>query len=255
MKSGCDCWALKIEVAETYEAMSRRAEQLIVTELRRKPALILCASAGGTPTRLYGLLAVRFRREPNLFKKMRVLQIDEWGGLAKGHPASCETDLRIKLLEPLAIRKERQIGFRTEAQDREAECARIKQWLGSNGPIDICILGLGRNGHVAMNEPAEALVPHAHIARLSRSSLNHPMLKNLQQKPGYGLTVGIADILSSRMVLMLVNGQHKRAPMKRLLRPAVTTRFPASFLWLHPRAVVLCDREAAVASQKRNSKL
>lgn len=244
MTSSAHGCGLRVEVAESYEAMSRQAERLVVEALRRKKDLIFCASAGGTPTRLYDLLVARGHRDPRLFERMRVLQIDEWGGLPQGDPASCECDLRTKLLEPLGIGKNRYVGFRTDAEDAEAECARVARWLAVNGSIDICILGLGLNGHVAMNEPAEFLVPRAHVAKLARSSLNHPMLKASPQKPRYGLTVGMGDILSSRTVLLLVNGKHKRAAMKRLLTEKVTTQFPASLLWLHPGATVLCDREA-----------
>src|SRR5258708_10106799 len=108
----------------------------------------------------------------------------------------------------------------------------MRDWLAKNGPIDICILGLGLNGHVAMNEPAPELAPHAHVAALARSSLHHPMLKVLKSKPRYGLTLGMRDILASRLVLLLVNGTHKQAALKRLLQPAVTTDYPASFIWL-----------------------
>jgi galactosamine-6-phosphate isomerase len=245
MKPARDRSVLKLEVAETYEAMSRRAEQLIVTDLKHRPALILCASAGETPTRLYELLAGRYRSEPRLFEKMRVLQIDEWGGLPPGHPASCEEDLRLKLLEPLEINKNRYVGFKSAAVNPEAECGRIAKWLVNHGPIDICLLGLGQNGHVAMNEPAKALAAHAHVAKLAPGSLNHAMLKDLVSKPRYGLTIGLGDILCSRRILLLVNGSRKRATLERLTLPEVTTRFPASFVWLHPQAAVLCDREAA----------
>ena len=245
MKFGGNSSALQFEVAESYEAMSRRAERLVAAELKRTPALIFCASAGGTPTRLYELMAARNSRAPDLYKQMRVLQIDEWGGLPKLHPASCEFDLQKKLLEPLAIRPDRYIGFRTETPKPEAEPIRVGDWLADHGPIDICILGLGINGHVAMNEPGKTLIPHAHVAKLARSSLQHAMLRELSRKPRYGLTVGMADILASRMILLLVNGKRKRGALKQLLKPAVTTQFPASLLWLHPRAIVLCDREAA----------
>lgn len=240
-----DSSALRVDIADSYEAMSRRAERLIVSEVRKRPELVLCASAGGSPTLLYEMLGTRHEREPRLFNRIRVLQIDEWGGLPRRNPASCESDLRRKLLEPLGIKKDRYVGFRSDAAEPEAECRRVARWLAAHGPIDICVLGLGVNGHVAMNEPGETLAPRTHVARLTRSSLNHPMLKQLSRKPRYGLTVGMGDILSARMVLMLVNGRHKREAMKRLLKPGITTRFPASLLWLHPRAIVLCDREAA----------
>ena len=76
------------------------------------------------------------------------------------------------------------------------------------------------------------------------------MLKRSRQKPRYGLTLGMGDILSSRLVVLVVNGRHKRRAMKHLLKSAVTTQFPASFLWLHPRAIVLCDREASPGLSK-----
>jgi len=236
---------LALKVADTYDAMSHTAADFICAELRQRPSLLLCASAGATPTRTYELLAARHNRQPKLFERLRVIQIDEWGGLAPGGSATCAADLRTKLLEPLRITRNRYVGFRTDATDAEAECGRIARWLAANGPIDVCILGLGSNGHVGMNEPAEALTPHAHVAALAVSSRKHAMLKGLPQRPRYGLTLGLGDILRSRRILLLVNGKRKRPALKRLILPRVTPRFPASFLWLHPDATVLCDGEAA----------
>jgi len=236
---------LDIHVAEDYETMSRWAEDLIAGELKRQPDLLLCASAGGTPTRTYEQLASRCKKQPRLFSKLRILQIDEWAGLPAGNPARCDSDLRTKLLEPLRIRKKYYFGFESSARNPDAECARVGRWLATNGPIDICILGLGVNGHVAMNEPADALIPGPHVAELTRSSQRHPLLQGILKKPRYGLTLGMGDILRSRKILLLVNGRHKRAALKRLMEPRVSTRFPASFLWLHPDATVVCDRQAA----------
>jgi galactosamine-6-phosphate isomerase len=217
----------------------------MIAELKRRPDLLLCASAGGTPTMAYERLAARRTRQPSLFRKMRVLQIDEWGGLPRENPASCEGDLQAKLLEPLGIGDERYRGFASDAADAPGECRRIARWLARNGPIDLCLLGLGVNGHVAMNEPAAMLTPHAHVARLARSSLKHAMLQPLKRKPRYGLTLGLGDILSSRKILLLASGPNKQAALKRLLEPCVSPRFPASLLWLHPHVTVLCDQAAA----------
>lgn len=236
---------LRIQVLDSYEAMSRAAADLICRELMQRPNLLLCASAGATPTRAYELLAARYGHQPKPFARLRVLQIDEWGGLVRGDPASCAEDLRTKLLEPLGITRNRFAGFRTDTTKPEADCRRIAHWLAANGPIDICILGLGTNGHVAMDEPAEAIKPQAHVAALTESSRKHGMLKSLARRPRYGLTLGMADILRSRRILLLVNGKRKRPALRRLMKPVVTTQFPASLLWLHPDATVLCDREAA----------
>ena len=225
--------------------MSQEAADFICGELKERPDLLLCASAGGTPTRAYQLLAARYARDPGLFKQMRVLQIDEWCGLAPGSPATCYADLQTKLLGPLRITPDRYKGFRTDAPEPKTECNRIAHWLAAHGPIDICILGLGANGHVAMNEPAVAMTHHAHVAELARTSRHHALLRTLAKKPRYGLTLGMGDILRSRRILLLVNGKRKRLALSRLMKPGITTRFPASFLWLHPDATVLCDREAA----------
>src|SRR5262245_57792634 len=236
---------LKLHVEKTYESMGKLAADIIIAELRQKPNLLLCASAGGSPTPAYRSLAIHYSRQPKLFKKLRVLQIDEWGGLPWRHPATCEIDLRVKLLEPLRIATNRFVGFRSDAAKPEAECARVAEWLAANGPIDLCILGLGVNGHVAMNEPRQTSFPHAHVAHLADSSQNHSMLKGLPRKVRYGLTLGLGEILCSKKILLLVSGARKRAVLQKLLKPRVTPRFPASFLWLHPDASILCDREAA----------
>jgi galactosamine-6-phosphate isomerase len=236
---------LRIEVADTYESMSRSATEVILTELKQNPGLLLCVSAGGTPSGTYQGLVDRAARQPELFCRLRILQIDEWAGLAPANPATCESDLRAKLISPLRIRPDRFIGFHSNAPDRTAECARISKWLVANGPIDICLLGLGTNGHVAMNEPASSFIPHAHVARLAETSRHHVLLKDLARKPRYGLTLGMGEILGSKKILVLVSGPKKRAPVKRLMKPEVTTRSPASLLWLHHDALILCDKAAA----------
>jgi putative deaminase/isomerase len=235
---------LNLQVAEDYPELSRIAARIVEVELKRNPNLLLCASAGSTPTGMYEFLAKTFERNPHLFSRMRVLQIDEWGGLPERHAAACETDLQRKLLRPLGIKAGRYAGFKSGAPKPQEECERIANWLAVNGPIDICILGLGLNGHIAMNEPAQELMPHAHVARIARSSRQHGMLKGLRKKPRYGLTLGMAEIFTSRKALLLVSGSSKRDILKKLLEPKVTTRLPASFLWLHPDMVVLCDKEA-----------
>jgi putative deaminase/isomerase len=245
MRQGSRAVGPGVRIAKTYEAMSRVAADIVCDELKQRPDLLLCVSAGGTPTRAYELLAARYACDPGLFKHMRVLQIDEWCGLAPGSPATCHADLQTKLLRPLHITPHRYKGFRTDAPKPQTECGLIARWLAAQGPIDVCILGLGANGHVAMNEPAAAMTPHAHVAELARTSRQHALLRTLAKKPRRGLTLGMRDILCSRRILLLVNGKRKRAALSRLMKPTITTRFPASFLWLHSDATVLCDREAA----------
>ncbi len=241
---------LEIRVASSYRQMSRLAADAVVAALKTRPNLLLCASAGGTPTGTYACLAERQKNSPALFAKMRVLQIDEWGGLDAESPVSCAADLRQKLVAPLRLRDDQVMGFRTNAPNPARECERIRNWVAKNGPIDVCILGLGLNGHIAMNEPAKELEPHTHVAALTKSSQEHNMLRGLAKRPAFGFTLGMQEILCSRQILLLVSGAAKREVLKRLIEGRVDTRFPASFLWLHGNAIVLCDREVAQRADK-----
>src|SRR6185436_10169248 len=121
-------------------------------------------------------------------------------------------------------------GFQSDPADPAAECQQIAIWLAENGPIDLCVLGLGLNGHLAMNEPADALQPFVHMAELSPMTLQHPMLANSRRRPRFGLTLGMADLFQSKKVLLLVSGSAKRKQMTQLLAQRITTQFPASFL-------------------------
>ncbi len=238
---------MRVQVAKDHEQMSRRAAARIASAIRRKPALLLGVVTGASPTRAYEHLAERRALDPALFARLRVLKLDEWLGLPPRHPASCESYLEEKLLGPLRIPRSRYQGFRPRPKDAGAECARVARWLARHGPIDLCVLGLGRNGHLLMNEPAPALPPGPHVALLSPSTRRHSMLEGLKTPPRRGLTMGLADILQSKAILLLVSGPAKSEALARMLEGTVSTRCPASFLWLHPNVTVLCDREAATA--------
>jgi galactosamine-6-phosphate isomerase len=234
-----------IRACVDHESLSSQAAEHIMSALAKKPDLLLCAAGGSTPLRTYELLAECHTHAPDMFRSLRVVKLDEWGGMAMDDPGSCERQLRAHLVHPLGLSDDRYFGFNSRAADPEAECERIRSRLTGQGPIDLCILGLGINGHLAMNEPAESLQPFAHIARLAESSLRHPMLAGSRMVPTYGLTLGMAEILASQKILLLVSGAAKREPLGRLLSNRISTQFPASFLWMHPNWTLLCDREAA----------
>lgn len=238
---------MRIKIANDHDEMSRHAAARIAREVRRKPGLLLGSATGETPTRTFERLAEMKAAEPSLFAKVRVVKLDEWLGLPMGHPATCETYFRKKVLGPLGIPRARFVGFRSRPRDPVAECARIARWLAGHGPFDLCVLGLGRNGHLLFNEPAAAIPPGPHVARLSAMSRRHSMVKVMAKTPRQGLTLGLADILQSKTILLLVSGRHKVAAFSRMLKGGVTTRCPASLLWLHPDVTIYCDEEAARA--------
>jgi galactosamine-6-phosphate isomerase len=169
------------------------------------------------------------------------VKLDEWLGLSPGDPVSCEHYLQSRLVGPLAIAAERYLSFDSETKDPVRECTRISAELERQGPVDVCILGLGRNGHVGLNEPAPTLQPRCHVAKLSAETLGHAMMSGRDAKPAFGLTLGMGDILASRKILLLVTGQGKERAIARFLEATVTTDLPASFLWLHQDVEVLLD--------------
>jgi galactosamine-6-phosphate isomerase len=225
-----------------YQEMSRKAASLILENIRKKPELLLCTATGSSPEGLYRELAKTAEDEKEQFKQLRILKLDEWGGIPENHPVSCEYFLREKLLTPLAIPRERYISFASDPEDPAKECSRISSLVETHGPIDICILGLGANGHLALNEPAAQLEPQAHVAALSEESLRHPMIASLEQKPSYGLTLGMEEILSSRLIIMLVSGKGKKQIAELFLEGTVSTELPASFLWNHPQVECFVDK-------------
>ena len=237
---------MTVWIADDHEALSREAAQRILTAVTTKPNLLLCAAGGSTPTRVYELLVSNHDSNPRAFQSLRIVKLDEWGGIAMDDPGSCETQLRKLLIDPLGISAERHFGMKSDPEDPELECERLRDRLDTtDGAIDLCVLGLGMNGHIGMNEPGPSLRLRPHVARLSDVSLRHPMLANSRSRPKYGLTLGLGDIMSSREILLLVSGTHKREPLQRLMQPAITTQFPASLLWLHLNCHLLCDRDAA----------
>jgi galactosamine-6-phosphate isomerase len=233
---------MNISYCSDYTEMSRLAAALVLEALSHKPELLLCAATGSSPEGLYAHLAALARENKAAFRQMRILKLDEWGGLPEMHPVSCEHYLRKKLLDPLDIPTEHYISFRSDPPDPEEECRSIAKRLASQGPIDLCILGLGRNGHLGLNEPAEELQAHCHVADLSPESLGHHMLSSLESKPAYGLTLGMEDILDSRQIIMLVSGSDKKAIAEAFLKARVSRQLPASLLWKHGRTACLVDK-------------
>lgn len=235
---------MKIEYVETYNGLSCRAKNIIVSEIINKPGLLLCAATGGSPTGTYRLLANEFQEKPELFDKLKIIKLDEWGGIPMNHPSTCETYLQNHLIQPLQISDDRYAGFLSSPENPEQECLRIQNLIKKTGPIDFCILGLGINGHIALNEPGEFLYPHCHVANLSEKTLKHQMVIGMNKNPEYGLTLGMADILQSKKILLLIQGSNKAEIARKLFAKQISGFLPASFLWLHPDVTCLVVKDS-----------
>ncbi len=232
---------MKIQYCSDYNAMSQLSCDSIVSDLRKRPKQLICMSTGNSPTGTYEKLASVFNKHPAFFNELIITKLDEWGGIDSIEPSSCESYIQEKILQPLAIPQNRYISFKSNPVSPQKECDRIQIEIQKKGPIDICILGLGQNGHIGFNEPASTLNPICHVAELTADSLNHQMINALNKKPSYGLTLGMADILQSKKIILLLTGAKKKEVIKKLLSKKITTNLPASFLWLHNKVECYID--------------
>jgi galactosamine-6-phosphate isomerase len=232
---------MKVTYFDSYETMSRQAGELIAAEIAGQKNLLLCAATGRSPEGAYMEL-VRHSKEGDIdVSRIRIIKLDEWGGVPHNHPVSCENYLRHHLLDPLGIPGKNYISFASDPPDLQEECNRIRLELESQGHIDLCILGLGTNGHLGLNEPGPSLEPYCHIARLSQETLQHQMIASLKQKPVYGLTLGMMELLSSKKIILLITGQKKGEVIERLLTKKISSDLPASLLWLHQDVQCMID--------------
>ena len=235
---------MNVHYCSDYNEMSQRAYESIIADLEEHPEQLVCAATGSSPTGTYEKLASKFAKDPECFKGLMLLKLDEWGGIDKKEPSTCESYLQEKVVQPLQIPRDRYIAFDSNPDFPEKECHRIQGEIEQKGPIDLCILGIGQNGHVGFNEPASSLSPQCHVAKLTPESLNHQMIHTLGKKPTYGLTLGMADILQSKKVILLIAGSNKKGVIQDFLSKKITTQVPASFLWLHPNVTCFIDSTA-----------
>lgn len=237
---------MRIVAARDYEELSRLTADILVSELIQRRSPLFSCITGRTPRRAYQLFCERVRSERIPAEGLRHVQLNEWVGLGSHDDNSFAHVLEDMLLGPLGVTPDRRITFNGLATDLYAECRRVQQALTHEGPVDLMVLGLGVNGHVAFNEPGVQLSPNAHLAELTNATREAHLPKegDLQDQPEDGMTLGFADIMAAKRVVMLVSGAHKAAQMARLRQQDVTTEFPASMLWMHPQAVCIADTAA-----------
>lgn len=232
---------MNILETRNYKEMSERACELLIHCLREKPDALFCIATGSSPTETYGLFVQAIKREQIDTGKMRIIKLDEWCGLKKENPATCEYYIRKHILTPLNIPDERYLSFNPAEENEEYECKRISSLITENGGIDFCILGIGKNGHLGLNEPREEINPFTHKTELDSKTKTHSMLVSSNQTVSQGYTLGIKDILDSKKVMLLITGNDKQEAYQNLKKKMISTKYPANYLWLHDQAVCIVD--------------
>lgn len=235
---------MNIHYCPDFDQMSQKGADLVHFAIAKKPNLLFCAASGGSPAGLYQLMGKKHQSNPEFFDRIQVVKLDEWVGLPENSEFTSEFDIQQKLLQQIDFPAERYISFNAQSKDPKKECQRIQETLEKNGPIDICILGIGQNGHIALNEPNQILSVDCHVSKLSETTLASGMIQNVGVPLKEGMTLGIGNILRSKMVILFIAGKGKEEALKSLLKKEINPQLPASMLWLHPNAHVIVDESS-----------
>jgi glucosamine-6-phosphate deaminase len=203
---------------------------------------------GRTPLDLYAELIRLTAAERVDWSNVRTFNLDEFVGLGAGDAGSYRTFMQDRLFGHIDIRPEH-IGFLDgRAPDLDRECERYEHAIHAAGGLDLLVLGIGANGHIGFNEPAESLVARTHRVRLDERTRAANALwfsADLSRVPNEALTMGMATILSARAIVLIATGETKADAVTAMLYGGVTTAVPASFLQLHPQVSVMLDQSLA----------
>jgi glucosamine-6-phosphate deaminase len=209
--------------------------------------MVLALPTGRTPLALYAEL-VRITEIEHLdWSRVRTFNLDEFVGLGASDRGSYRSFMDARLFSHVNIDR-RNIHFLDgRATDLVAECERYEREIAATGGINMLILGIGANGHIGFNEPAEQLAARTHIATLDEPTRASNALwfdGDMTRVPRQALTMGMATILNAETIVMIATGESKSEAVAAMLEGGVTTRVPASFLQLHARVTVMLDAPA-----------
>jgi len=239
---------MRVRVFPTADAAARALASDIARALRSRPSLVVGLPTGRTPIPLYRELVHLFRSGRVDFSRATTFNLDEFLGLSAADPRSYRTFMRAHLFAHVNLPRQRTHMLNGAARDPERECERYERAIARAGGIDLQILGLGANGHIGFNEPADALVARTHRTRLRPATrrANASLFGNcVDAVPHEALSMGMATILHARRVVLLATGKAKAWCVQRTIEGPVTPRVPASFLQLHANAEVWLDAAAA----------
>lgn len=245
---------MRVMIEADADAVSRRAAGVIALLVRKKPNCVLGLATGGTPVGCYRELA-RMRREEQLdFSQVRTFNLDEYVGLPPSHPQSYRYFMQKNLFEHLNIPPSQTHVPDGRAFDYDAYCRQYEQMIRDAGGIDLQLLGIGSDGHIAFNEPGSSLGSRTRLKTLTRETIadNARFFGSLDQVPRLAVTMGVGTILESHRCLLLATGANKAAAIAAMIEGPITSQITASALQLHRDVVVILDEAAAADLRRRD---
>ena len=235
--------------AQDYDDLSRQAAALLsawATETE-SPAIVL--PTGNTPLGLFRELATK--RFAKVLSRARLIQLDEYHGIARDDWRSLCGWLQRDLLAPLGISPETMLRFDPSAEDGDGEAARVESAVASIG-IDIAILGLGPNGHIGMNEPGSDFASTTRLVTLTPETIrsNAAYWGGEDKVPHLGLTLGLGTLARARHTMLLVSGAQKAGILAAVFDGPISRHIPATYLRTIRGAVVIADRAALTFTRR-----
>lgn len=238
---------MEVIVKDSYEEMSKLAARMIAEMIQRKPRCVLGLATGSTPIGTYREL-IRLHREEDLdFSAVETFNLDEYVGLPPEHEQSYHYFMNEEFFRHINIRVQNTHVPDGLAEDLAAECQVYEEKIKEAGGIDIQLLGIGANGHIAFNEPGSSLGSRTRIKTLDERTIkdNARFFESPDQVPRYALTMGIGTIMDSRRLILLASSKSKTDAVSKTVEGPITAMVPATIVQLHPKATIITDKEAA----------
>lgn len=239
---------MEFHVYENARAACEAAGVLIAAQITRKGDSVLGLATGSTPIPAYEMLAQWYDRGVIDFDRVRTFNLDEYVGIDHKNPLSYHAFMQEHLFSKVNLRKE---NVHLPSGNAAADAEAYDKAIHASGGIDIQLLGIGRNGHIGFNEPADAFVKGTNKVALTASTIdaNARFFASRDDVPTHAYTMGIGSIMKAKRVLLVVNGEKKAQAVKDCFFGPIKPQAPGSILQLHPDFTLVAD-EAALSLVK-----
>lgn len=237
---------MKLYRAKDYKDMSRKAANIISAQVIMKPDCVLGLATGSTPIGIYQQLIDWYNKGDLDFSETKSVNLDEYKGLPRDNDQSYYYFMYNNLFKHVNINLDNTNVPNGMEPDSDKECQRYEKVIADLGGVDLQLLGLGHNGHIGFNEPADSFPVTTHCVELTESTIqaNSRLFDSIDEVPHEAYTMGIGTIMKARKILMVVSGEDKAAILEQSLFGPVVPEVPASALQLHPDVTVVCDAAA-----------